>query len=594
MMNKSIILAAVVLIGLSGISAFSGQNAEPEAEKRPNIILIMSDDMGYSDLGCYGSEISTPNLDTLAAKGLRYTQFYNAARCCPTRASLLTGLYPHQTGIGWMTAQDHDLPGYDAELNQQCVTLAEVLKSAGYATYMTGKWHVAKNKLDDGPLHNWPLQRGFDKYYGIIKGASSFYDPGTLCRNNQFVTPTTDPDYQSEAYYFTDALSDNAVQYIEQHNEEKPFFMYIAYTAAHWPMQAPEDEIAKYEGVYDEGWEKVRAKRHEKMKKVGVLPSEAPLAPLDTHPWEEEKAKPAMLRRMETYAAMVDIMDQGIGRIVQELKDKGMYENTIILFLEDNGGNAEGLGFGGPEGQTIPIARDTTQLKPLAPDEIQIDNIPAITRDGRMVMQGLNVMAGPADTYLSYLKPWAQVSNTPFRKYKHYVHEGGIATPLIVHWPAGIKAQGEIRTQVSHIIDIMPTLAELGKATYPEQYKEHQITPMEGESLVPTFANQTLEDRAIFWEHEQNRAVRKGKWKLVSTGHLSDGGYGTWQYYENENWELYDMENDRSELKDLSGQYPDRVKEMSKLWKDWADKVQVFPAPWKEKKSPIRKNYISG
>ncbi len=575
-------------------SALHAQDAQRSADERPNIILIMSDDMGYSDIGCYGSEIATPNLDALAAHGLRYTQFYNAARCCPTRASLLTGLYPHQAGLGWMTARDHDLPGYDAELNQQCVTLAEVLKSAGYATYMTGKWHVAKNKRDEGPKHNWPLQRGFDKYYGIIKGASSFYDPGTLCRNNQFITPATDPAYQSEAYYFTDALSDNAVQYIEQHNQEHPFFMYIAYTAAHWPMHAPEEAIAKYKGMYEEGWEKVRAKRHEKMKKVGVLPSEAPLAPLDTHPWEAEKAKPAMLRRMETYAAMVDIMDQGIGRIVQTLKDKRMYKNTIILFLQDNGGNAEGLGFGGPEGQTIPVARDTTNLKPLGPDEIQHDNIPAITRDGHMVRQGLHVMAGPADTYLSYLKPWAQVSNTPFRKYKHYVHEGGIATPLIVHWPAGIEAQGEIRTQMSHIIDIMPTLAALGKATYPKQYKDHQITPMAGVSLLPTFTGQPLPERTLFWEHEQNRAVRQGKWKLVSAGHLSDGGYGSWQYYENEHWELYDMENDRSELKDLSGQYPEKVEEMKKLWKEWAEKVQVFPTPWKEKKAPIRENYISG
>lgn len=562
--------------------------------KRPNIILIMSDDMGYSDIGCYGSEIQTPNLDQLANEGLRYTQFYNGARCCPTRASLLTGLYAHQAGLGWMTAVDHDLPGYDGELNQQSVTLAQVLKSAGYATYMTGKWHVAKNKLDDGPKHNWPLQRGFDKYYGIIKGASSFYDPGTLCRGNEFITPTTDPEYQPDSYYFTDAVSDNAVQYIDQHQQDNPFFMYIAYTAAHWPMQAPEEAIAKYAGKYDDGWEKVRAARHEKMKKLGVLPSGAPLTPLDTHPWAEETEKKAMSRRMETYAAMVDIMDQGIGRIVQELKEQGMYENTIILFLEDNGGNAEGIGYGGPEGQTIPIARDTTGLKPLAPGEIQLDNIPSITRDGRLVMQGMKVIAGPADTYLSYLKPWAQVSNTPFRKYKHFVHEGGIATPLVVHWPAGIQAQGEIRMQISHIIDIMPTLVELAGATYPKQYNSHEITPAPGVSLTTTFSDQPLSDRAIFWEHEQNRAVRQGKWKLVSTGELSDGGYGTWQYYQNGAWELYDMEQDRSELKDLSGQYPEKVQELIKLWNDWAKQAQVFPTPWKEKKQPIRTHYVSG
>lgn len=583
----------LLLIFIAIGSFISSAGTHQAKDQRPNIILIMSDDMGYSDIGCYGSEINTPHLDALAQHGLRFTQFYNAARCCPTRASLLTGLYPHQAGLGWMTAVGYDLPGYQDELNKHCVTIAEVMKNAGYATYMDGKWHVAKNTREDEPKYNWPLQRGFDKYYGIIKGASNFYDPGTLCRGNHLITPFNDPEYQPENYYFTDAISDNAVRYIRENKKNKPFFMYVAYTAAHWPMQAPEEAIQKYKGKYDAGWEQLRRNRLKKMKEVGVIDSTADLSPLDTHPWSEEKDKKAMARRMETYAAMIDIMDQGIGRIVDELKAKGIYDNTVIFFLEDNGGNAEGIGYGsGPEGATEPVANDTTNLNPLEKNKIQYDINPPITRDGRVVMQGKQVMAGPADTYLAYLKPWAQVSNTPFRKYKHFVHEGGIATPLIVHWPTGIKSKGEISTQISHVIDIMPTIVALGNAEYPSTYKGNQITPMAGTSLVPAFSDKPLPARVIFWEHEMNRSVRMGKWKLVSTGELSDGGYGTWKYYQNGPWELYDMEKDRGELKNLAGQYPEVVHEMANKWQQWAEEVHVFPTPWKEKKQPVRANYM--
>ncbi len=589
--KKSISLIPLIFLVLTSFIAFS-QNRN-NRDTRPNIILIMSDDMGYSDIGCYGSEIHTPNLDALARNGLRFTQFYNAARCCPTRASLLTGLYPHQAGLGWMTAANFDLPGYQDELNKQCVTVAEVMKNAGYATYMAGKWHVSLNTDNNESKYNWPLQRGFDKYYGIIKGAGNFYDPATLCRNNQLITTFNDPEYQPENYYFTDAISDNAVQYIRDNKKNKPFFMYVAYTAAHWPMQAPEAEIQKYKGKYDAGWEVLRRNRLKKMKEVGVIDSVAELSPLDTHPWAEEKDKEAMTRRMETYAAMVDIMDQGIGRIVEELKAKGVYDNTVILFLEDNGGNAEGLGYGnGPEGTTKPVAADTNQLKPLGDNEIQYDINPPITRGGRMVMEGKKVMAGPADTYLAYLKPWAQVSNTPFRKYKHFVHEGGIATPLIVHWPAGIGSKGEIRAQVSHIIDIMPTVAALGKAEYPTTFNGNTITPVAGTSLVSAFANQPIPERALFWEHEMNRAIRQGKWKLVSSGELMEGGYGSWKNYQNGPWELYDMEKDRGEFKNLAGQYPEIVQDLIAKWQSWAEEVHVFPTPWQEKKPPIRANYI--
>ena len=550
-------------------------------EKRPNIILIMSDDMGYSDIGTYGSEIETPNLDRLAEGGLKYTQFYNAARCCPTRASLLTGLYPHQAGMGWMNGTDYNLPGYEAELNDRCVTIAEVLKSAGYLTYMTGKWHVAK-EIQKGEKYNWPLQRGFDKYYGILHGASSYFDPSALCRDNQLITSETDPAYKPANYYFTDAISDNSVRYIEEHNSDKPFFMYVAYTAAHWPMQAPESVIKKYKGRYDKGWDIIRQERFQKMKQVGVISTDAKLSPSQQKEWTTEQNKPAMARRMETYAAMIDVMDQGIGRIIDQLKKQGIFENTIIIYLQDNGGCAEHIG----SGVTGPLAAYTPSLKPPAKGQIQYMNNPPLTRNGRIVMQGKDVMAGPDDTYVSYMQEWANVSNTPFRLYKHWVHEGGIATPLIVHWPAGINGKNQIRTQAAHIIDILPTLQELGHAKYPAKNGNKTITPKAGISLIPSFSNSSLNRKALYWEHEMNRAVRMGKWKLVASGKLIDSTNRRREYYSNDPWELYDMEKDRSELNDLASKYPEIVKEMSQMWQVYAQRSNVFPTPWKLKDLP--------
>ncbi len=565
------------------------------AQEKPNIILIMSDDMGYSDIGCYGSEINTPNLDELANNGIRYKQFYNQARCCPTRASLMTGLYPHQSGMGWMDAVDHDLPGYQAELNENSVTIAQVLKQAGYNTYMSGKWHLQyeKSTNQDSPNHNWPIQRGFDQFYGILRGAGSFYDPGTLCRNNTLISPYNDPDYNPDRYYFTDAITDNAIQFIDSNDNEKPFFLYVSYTAAHWPMHAPMDEIAKYNGVYDGGWDVIRKNRLQKMKKIGLIEDGVILPPRDAIAWEDEEDKQAMIRRMETYAAMVDIMDQGIGRIVEQLKNDGILENTLIFFLQDNGGNAEGHGFGGPQGETQPVNRNAGNMKPLAKNETQPDGVPALTRDGEILMAGKKVMAGPADTYLAYLKPWAQVSNTPFKEYKHFVHEGGIATPLIAYWPKGIDSRGEYRNQIGNVIDIMPTILEIAGASYPKNYDGHDTTPLAGVSLVPTFSDKKLERKAIFWEHEMNRAVRMGKWKLVSTAKLSDGGYGRWNYYENGPWELYNLDEDRAESIDISGKYPQKVNQMINMWNDWANHVPVYPTPWEKKEKPLRSMYVS-
>ena len=359
--------------------------AEPSS--KPNIIYIMSDDMGYSDIGCYGSEIDTPNLNQLADSGIRYTQFYNTARCCPTRASLLSGLYPHQAGIGHMMSdRGHD--GYRGDLNRNCVTIAEALRPAGYRTYLSGKWHVTK-KIDpksDADKKNWPLQRGFDRFYGTIHGAGSFFDPNTLTRDNQYISPADDPEYGPEQqangqYYYTDAIADHAVRFIQEHHVddgEQPFFMYVSFTAAHWPMHALDKDIAKYAGKYDAGYDAIRKARYEKMIKLGVIdPDATELFPIEerlkeTEFWDWDK------RNMEVYAAMVDSMDQGIGRIVGALKDTGEFENTLICFFQDNGGCAENYGRG-PKGK--PRA-DKPTLEPLAKDYLQPQMQPRQTRDG--------------------------------------------------------------------------------------------------------------------------------------------------------------------------------------------------------------------
>lgn len=392
----------------AGCMSVSGSRAEKS--RRPNIILMMADDMGYSDIGCYGGEIRTPNLDGLAAGGLRFTQFYNTARCCPTRASLITGLYQHQAGIGHMMA-DKGYDSYRGDLNDRCVTIAEVLGRSGYSTYMSGKWHVTKSTKPDGDKHNWPCQRGFDRFFGTIHGAGSFYDPNTLTRDNTQIVPDSDD------FYYTNAISDNAVKFIREHKTSKPFFMYVAYTASHWPMHALPEDIARYKGRYDGGWDALRAERHKRMIEMGIVKSKWKITPRDegVPPWTEAKDKQWFARRMEVYAAMIDCMDQGVGRIVAQLKNSGSFENTLIFFLADNGGCAEEYG---SRGAIKPDPSKPVVLKPMGKNELQTRMQPVVTRDGRPVRTGYGVMPGPADTYIAYGRPWANASNTPFRLYK--------------------------------------------------------------------------------------------------------------------------------------------------------------------------------
>ncbi|MBI1374259.1 MAG: sulfatase-like hydrolase/transferase [Phycisphaera sp.] len=554
-----------------------GVLAKPQAAcaaPRPNIIIIMSDDMGYSDIGCFGSEIDTPNLNKLAAEGVRFTQFYNTSRCCPTRASILTGLYPHETGIGHMM-EDRGEEGYRGDLNEHCVTIAQVMKSAGYATYMAGKWHVTPkvNPREETDKKNWPLQRGFDRFYGTIHGAGSFYDPNSLTRDNTLISPYADPEYKPDVYYYTDAIADNASRYISEHKKDKPFFMYVTFTAAHWPMHALPQDIAKYKGRYDAGWDALRASRYKRMQEMGLIKPEWKLSPRDpgSPAWEDAPDKEWESSLMEVYAAMVDHLDQGVGKIVSTLKANDQLDNTLVFFLQDNGGCAENMG----RGNKITY-RDSEPdvLKPMKPEELQYDMIPKRTRDGRVVKQGRGVVPGGPDSYIGYGLSWANASNTPFRMFKHYVHEGGISTPLIAHWPKGIPASrnGAFEPQPGHLIDLMATCVDLAGAKYPESLNGHSIHPMEGVSLAPAFAGKDLNrPNPLFWEHEGNRAVRDGRWKIVAKG-------------RNGKWELHDMEADRSEVNDVASEHSDIVEKMAAEWEAYAERTHVLPYPGGNKK----------
>ena len=515
---------------------------------KPNIILILNDDMGYSDLGCYGGEVHTPNLDALAAGGLRYTQFYNTARCCPSRASLLTGLHPHQAGIGHMMGDD-GIDGYLGDLHPNTITIAEALKPAGYATYMSGKWHVTRHV--DELKHNWPLQRGFDDFYGIITGAANYYQPRTLTRGNVRIQP------EGDDYFLTDAISDEAVRQIREHastQTDAPFFQYVAYTAPHWPLHAHEADIAKYRGRFDAGWDRLREQRLERMTQMGIIDEHWKLSERDPYvdKWEDETHKPWQARRMEVYAAQIDRMDQGIGRILEALRETDSWDNTLIIFLADNGGCAEEL--------------SPQWARWITTGHEQVGT--AKTRDGHDVRFGNqpNINPGSEDTYTSYGLPWANVSNTPFRFYKHWVHEGGIATPFIVHSPALLKARGELRHQPAQLPDVMATLLDVAGVAYPKSHAEKCIKPLQGFSMVPTFTDQAHPREVLYWEHEGNKAVRRGRWKLVCR-------------YPHE-WELYDMHSDRTELNDVALEHPDIVRQLSLLYTEWARQCEV--TPWQD------------
>ena len=512
---------------------------------RPNIVLVLVDDMGFADLGVMGSEIRTPNIDALARNGLLFTSMYNCARCCPTRAALLTGLYPHKAGIGHMGA-NLGTPAYQGYLRNDAATIAELMRDGGYRTLMSGKWHVGGDfwaRLVD----SWrvgdvdrptPRQRGFDRFYGIIDGVTHFFSPHYIMEDDSRaeVSPTD--------FYFTDAITDKAIGMIEESVAlQQPFFLYLAHAAPHWPLHAHEQDIARYENTYRGGWDAVRTARHEEMLSRGVLQHAWNISPRDeaAPAWGDVKVKDWEASRMAVYAAMIDNMDQSIGRVVASLKRLGLYENTLILFLSDNGGCAEFMAEDG-----------------------WAKFMPDIHNDGRKIEMGNRPGLRPGGplTYMSYDLPWANVSNAPFRLFKHWVHEGGISTPMIAHWPARLR-QPRVVHSPCHVVDLLPTILDAAGLTYPDEFGGQAIQTLDGESLMPLIAGKDWSrEQPLFFEHEGNAAVRIGNFKLVRKF--------------NEPWELYDMEADRTELCDLAGRNHPLERRLQRDYEDWAEKAGVM------------------
>lgn len=519
------------LLHFTFLLLFLSSNAPTWAQRvnQPNIVLILADDMGYSDLGCYGSEIRTPNLDKMARNGLRMTQFYNASRCCPTRASLLTGLYQHQAGVGDMV-NDRKHPSYQGYLNGQCVTIAEALKPAGYRTYMAGKWHVGTQP------DQWPVKRGFDRYFGIIDGGASYFNNNPYRPRQTLVTALDDKPVRLPAHYYaTDSYTDYALRFIEEHPKDKPFFLYVAYTAPHWPLHARPEDIARYRGKYKRDGEEIRAERFGRMKQMKLMAADVRLSPRDTTfpAWStlSEAEKELFDDKMATYAAMIDRMDQNIGRINQKLAQLGLDKNTVVLFLSDNGASHESIAGSG-----------------FLPEILERSRRPA----------------SDSSSFTAYGYRGANISNTPFRSYKHWEYEGGNATSFIAYGPSVVKP-GQVDHRPAHIIDIMATCLELAGGTYPKQHKGRDIVPTEGLSLVPVFKQTAWKGHeALFFEHEGSRAVRQGDWKLVSA-------------YPAKSWELYNVKTDRTELNNRSDQEPQRVKQMADLYDAWTKRAGVVP-----------------
>ena len=561
MKKRESLLLIIFLITLIPASANRKQKniAKQEKDKRPNIVVILADDLGFSDIGCYGGEIHTPNLDYLAANGLRFNRFYNTSRCCPTRASLLTGLYNHQAGIGEMTT-DRNLPGYRGYLTENTVTIAEVLKQAGYHTAMSGKWHVS-NTIEQptataqfawlnhqeshplfSPIEQYPVNRGFEKYYGNIWGVVDYFDPFSLVNGT---TPVTSVPAD---YYHTEAINDTAVSYIKALcKEDNPFFLYVAETAPHWPLQALPADIEKYKDVYKVGWDAIRQQRYNRLVASGLIDSATcKLSPRinAAESWENNPDKEWDARAMAVHAAMIDRMDQGIGRIIQTLKETGKLDNTLIIFLSDNGASPENAMQYGPG----------------------FDR-PSQTRAGKPIAYPVkkDVLPGPETSYTSIGQVWANVANTPYRYAKEQSFEGGIHTPMIAFWPAGINAKGQVSNHIGHVMDFMRTFIELAKTNYPSTYKGHSITPTSGVSLLPAFQRREIAKHdTLYNEHFKARYIRNEEWKLVSLS-----GDTTWR--------LFRISKDESELNNLANQYPGVVKKLAASWQAWAATHAVYP-----------------
>jgi arylsulfatase A-like enzyme len=527
-MIRTLLLLAPLLLPVA-------MTAQAAADGRPNVVVILADDLGFSDIGCYGGEIDTPHLDALAAGGLKFSQFYNSARCCPTRAALLTGLHPHQTGIGHMTVEPGATPDparpptYRGILAADVPTLAEILRPAGYATLLAGKWH-----LGQADRSQWPLQRGFDRFYGCLSGATLYFTPapprGVTLDNQPGISPASTTD---RPYYTTDAFTDHAIRFVSE--TEKPFFLYLAYTAPHWPIQAHEEDIARYRGKFREGWDVLRERRYRRQQQLGLIKPGWPLPPRDAEvpAWDSltPEQQDELDLRMAVYAAMVHRMDDNIGKLVSHLRETGRLDNTVIVFLSDNGACAE-LGVLGNQNVRDPDKRN-------------------------------------AHLHVSYGTAWANLSSTPFRLYKRFAHEGGTATPFIVHWPAGIAPREGWVDAPAQVIDLVPTMLDLAGVAPPSSGR-----PLEGVSLAPLFAGQPIVRSApLFMEHENHAFIRDGDWKLVGRGVAPPTGPRA------DRWELYNLAEDRTEMHDLAKSQPAKVAELSARWHVWAKRIGVFPKP---------------
>jgi arylsulfatase len=520
----------------------------PNGPVPPNIVLILADDMGFSDIGCFGSEVPTPNIDKIANQGVLMTEFYNGARCSPSRASLLTGLYAQQSGVGHLSEFGADnLPGYRGRLNENCVTIAEVLHDAGYQTGMVGKWHVGgrigwdnRHGFDvSGNLH--PMDRGFDEFWGTLNGAGSYFTPGTLMDGRRNLGGRT-----GKGFYYTDEIGARSATMVERMARSgRPFFAYVAHVAPHWPLHAPEADIEEVGISYSAGWGVTRQRRHEALRSAGLVNRKWAISPSDEGvvPWEEVSGPNWEAERMKVYAAQVMALDRAVGRVLSGLDRAGAADNTIVMFMSDNGACAETLG---PELPTRFLSQ-------------------ANTRSGEAVTVGntAGLRPGGDATFMSYGHSWAHVSNSPFRLYKHWVHEGGISTPFVARWPRG-GARGHVVHEPMHFVDVLATCVDVGNAHYPAEYNGHAIVPVEGQSFRSVLeGNPSQRVGAIFWEHEGNRAVRLGDLKLVAQAGRP--------------WEMYRMDQDRTETVDVSARYGIDVRMMESLWLDWARRSLVVP-----------------
>jgi arylsulfatase len=528
------------------------ENAFDSQRLRPNILLILADDMGFSDIGCYGSEIHTPNLDSLASKGLRFSHAYNCARCCPSRASLLTGLYPHQAGIGQMV-RNLGPRAYQGYLRNDCATLGEMLRDAGYRTGLAGKWHIGGlwNRVPEArltwqfgdPTRPLPTDRGFEQFFGNPAGGGSYFNIYPLVDQDRIIdTP--------EGFYTTNNYTDAALGMIDRAVDDgKPFFVHVCYNAPHWPLHALPEDIERYRGRYAEGWDTIRAQRHERLKGLGLLNPKWPISARDPSApaWRDNPRKDWDDARMAVYAAQIDCMDRNIGRLLRRLEEHGILDDTLVIFVSDNGGSAEFLKEDGQKQREAPFTRDGLPM--------HIGNRPELDPGG-------------PQTFMSYDLPWANASNSPFRLFKVYVHEGGISTPMIVHWPRTIRHPGIVH-ESCHFIDLAATILDVAGAKYPAELAGRKITPLEGESFAPLLRGERwTRSQPLFWEHEGHRAVRNGRWKLVRR---FPGP-----------WELYDMIEDRTELHDLSEKYPDVVGDLGRQYDEWARRCEVLP--WEQVK----------